>query len=361
MNADQKKTSIFTKVSDTNLLLAITIVVFLLMYTGAVVIQGGAFTKPKMFFDILNANAALIITSIGMSIVMISGGIDISVGGVVALVSMCCAVHLDKHGGSIFGSILIALGIGLAFGIVQGFLVAYLDIQPFIVSLAGMFFARGMTTIVNTDPFNVENAAFKAMMETKINVPGMGRVNSKGIYVPAYVEPGVIVAILLVILLFLVLRYTKTGRSFLCGRRKPAERPDARGQCKAHPFSFPSDLFGSGGDRRVCIFPARRQRCCIACDRNGDECDRVLHYRRDDAVGRCRQSGGYTVWGSVVKHDPEYRIKRRSGTGLVDGDHDRFDAVYLPGDPEYPDGTEEACIEIEQGFRSGFADLTDVI
>ncbi len=224
MNADQKKTSIFTKVSDTNLLLAITIVVFLLMYTGAVVIQGGAFTKPKMFFDILNANAALIITSIGMSIVMISGGIDISVGGVVALVSMCCAVHLDKHGGSIFGSILIALGIGLAFGIVQGFLVAYLDIQPFIVSLAGMFFARGMTTIVNTDPFNVENAAFKAMMETKINVPGMGRVNSKGIYVPAYVEPGVIVAILLVILLFLVLRYTKTGRSFYAvgGNRQSA-------------------------------------------------------------------------------------------------------------------------------------------
>ena len=214
MSTDKKKQSIFTKVSDTNLLLAITIAIFFLMYIGAIIFQGGGFTKPQMFFNILNANAALIITSCGMSIVMISGGIDISVGGVVALVSMCCAVHLDQHGGSVFGSMLIALGIGLAFGLVQGFLVAYLDIQPFIVSLAGMFFARGMTTIVNTVPFNVENAAFKALMDTRIYIPGMGTTNRKGIYVPAYVEPGVIVALILVALLFVVLRWTKTGRSF---------------------------------------------------------------------------------------------------------------------------------------------------
>ena len=214
MSTDKKKQSIFTKVSDTNLLLAITIVIFFLMYIGAIIFQGGGFSKPQMFFNILNANAALIITSCGMSIVMISGGIDISVGGVVALVSMCCAVHLDQHGGSVFGSMLIALGIGLAFGLVQGFLVAYLDIQPFIVSLAGMFFARGMTTIVNTVPFNVENAAFKALMDTRIYIPGMGTTNNKGIYVPAYVEPGVVVALVLVALLFVVLRWTKTGRSF---------------------------------------------------------------------------------------------------------------------------------------------------
>ncbi|MBO6300792.1 MAG: sugar ABC transporter permease YjfF [Lachnospiraceae bacterium] len=224
MSTEQKKESIFTKISDTNILLTITITVFLLMYIGAILLQGGAFTKPQMFFNILNANAALIITSVGMSIVMICGGIDISVGGVVALVSMCCAVHLDKHGGSVFTSVLIALGIGLAFGIVQGYLVAYLDIQPFIVSLAGMFFARGMTTIVNTAPFNVEHEKFKALMETRIIVPGMGSTTRKGVYVDATVEPGVIVAILLVILLFVVLRWTKTGRSFYAvgGNRQSA-------------------------------------------------------------------------------------------------------------------------------------------
>ena len=132
------------------------------MYIGAIIFQGEGFLKPQTFFNILNANAALIITSVGLSIVMICGGIDISVGGVVALVSMSCAVFLDFHNGSVLGAIAIALGIGLAFGLVQGFLVAYLDIQPFIVTLAGMFFARGMTTIVHTAPFNVENEEFVA-------------------------------------------------------------------------------------------------------------------------------------------------------------------------------------------------------
>jgi simple sugar transport system permease protein len=145
---------------------------------------------------------------------MITGGIDISVGGVVALVSMCCAVHLDYKGGSILGSVLIAIGIGVAYGLVQGFLVAYLEIQPFIVSLAGMFFARGMTTIVNTAPFNVANEEFNALKNARIYVPGMGTVNKKGIYVPAYVEIGVIVAILIVILMFVLLRWCKLGRNF---------------------------------------------------------------------------------------------------------------------------------------------------
>lgn len=210
----REKKTLGGRLNDSNLLLLITVVIFFVMYIGAVVIQGGGFTKPQMFFNILNANAALIITACGMSIVMISGGIDISVGGVVALVSMCCAVYLDYHDGSIVGSILIAIGIGLAYGLVQGFLVAYLDIQPFIVSLAGMFFARGMTTIVNTAPFNVADEEFTALKLTRINVPLMGTVNKKGIYVPAYVEIGVIVALVIVILLFVVLRWTRLGRSF---------------------------------------------------------------------------------------------------------------------------------------------------
>ena len=200
--------------TDTNLLLTITIIVFFVMYIGAILIQGKGFLKPQTFFNILNANAALIITSCGMSLVMITGGIDISVGGVAALVSMCCAVYLDFHDGNVFMAVIISLAIGLAFGIVQGFLVAYLDIQPFIVSLAGMFFARGMTTIVNTNPFNVMNEAFVAVKETRIVIPGFGSVNKLGNYVDAYVEIGVVVALLAVVILFCVLRWTKLGRSF---------------------------------------------------------------------------------------------------------------------------------------------------
>lgn len=200
--------------SDTNLLLSITIVVFVVMYFCAVVFLGSGFTKPQTFFNILNDNASLIILSCGMSIVMITGGIDISVGMVTALVCMSCAVHLDYKGGSVFSAMLIALFIGLAFGVVQGYLVAYLEIQPFIVSLAGMFFAKGMTTIVNSTQFNVEHEAFKALKGFRIYVPGMGSVNKLGNYVPAYIEPGVIVAILVVILLFVLLRWSKLGRAF---------------------------------------------------------------------------------------------------------------------------------------------------
>lgn len=201
-------------ISDTNLLLAITIIVFFVMYIGAIVFEGKGFLKPQTFFNILNANAALIILSCGMSLVMITGGIDISVGGIAALISMCCAVYLDFKGGNVFMAVIIALAIGLAFGIFQGALVAYLDIQPFIVTLAGMFFARGMTTIVNTKPFNVENEEFTALKMARIIVPGMGSVNKKGVYVNAYVEIGVIVALLAVVVMFCLLKWTKLGRSF---------------------------------------------------------------------------------------------------------------------------------------------------
>lgn len=213
-----------SNMSDTNLLLTITVVVFFAMYIGAILFQGKGFLKPQTFFNILNANASLIILSCGMSIVMITGGIDISVGGVTALVSMCCAVYLDYHQGNVFISMLIALAIGLAFGAVQGYLVAYLDIQPFIVTLAGMFFARGMTTIVNSAPFNVANEAFVALKETRVIVPGMGSVNKLGKYVNAYVEIGVVAALIIVIVLFCVLRWTKLGRSFYAvgGNRQSA-------------------------------------------------------------------------------------------------------------------------------------------
>lgn len=204
----------FKNLSDTNLLLTITVIVFFAMYIGAIVFQGKGFLKPQTFLNILNANAALIIVSCGMSLVMITGGIDISVGGVVGLITMCCAVNLDFQGGNIFTAALIAVGVGLAFGLVQGLLVAYLEIQPFIVTLAGMFFARGLTTIVNVKPFNVENPDFVALKDTRILIPGLGTINKAGKYVPAYIEIGVVVALLVVAILFVVLRWTKKGRHF---------------------------------------------------------------------------------------------------------------------------------------------------
>ena len=212
------------KLTDTNLLTMITVTVYILMYLYAIFGLGEGFRKPQTFFNMLNSNAALIILSCGMSLVMITGGIDISVGGVTALVSMSCAVYLDFHDGNVVTAILIALGIGLAFGIIQGFLISYLEIQPFIVTLAGMFFARGMTTIVNNKPFNVANPDFVALKETRIIVPFMGSVNKKGLYIDAYIEIGVVVALVVVAIMFFMLKWTKAGRSFYAigGNRQSA-------------------------------------------------------------------------------------------------------------------------------------------
>ena len=89
--SEKKKMGFFQKtknMTDTNLLLAITMIVFFAMYIGAMIFEGKGFLKAQTFLNMLNANAALIIASCGMSIVMITGSIDISVGGVAALVSM---------------------------------------------------------------------------------------------------------------------------------------------------------------------------------------------------------------------------------------------------------------------------------
>lgn len=200
--------------NDTKLLTSITIVIFVLMYVGAIIFQGGGFTKPQNLFNILNANATLIILATGMSIVMVSGSIDISVGGVAALVCMSCAVNIDYQGGNILTALLISIGIGLAFGVVQGALVAYLKIQPFIVTLAGMFFAKGMTTIVQEVPFNVADPDFIAIKDTRITIPLLGYYNKKGIYIDAYIEIGVVVALVIVAAMFIIMKKTRIGRSF---------------------------------------------------------------------------------------------------------------------------------------------------
>ena len=209
--------------TDTNLLLTITIVVFFVMYIGAIVFQGKGFLKPQTFFNILNANAALIILSCGMSLVMITGGIDISVGGVVALVSMSCAVYLDFGGGNVFVSMLLAVAIGLAFGIVQGFLVTYMGIQPFIVTLAGMFFGRGMTAIISTDMISIKNELFLKWANYRFYMP-FGSTNKKGKFIPAYIPPTVVIAIIVVLIIAVLLKYFKFGRKLYAigGNRQSA-------------------------------------------------------------------------------------------------------------------------------------------
>ena len=199
--------------SDTQLLLTITICIFFGLYILAMLVWGGGFLRPQQVFDMLNNNAALIIVACSLTIVMICGGIDISVGGVISLVVMACVVFRESTG-NLFVTILLALGIGLAFGLVQGFLIAKLEIQPFIVTLAGMFFARGMTTIISINPQKVTHEGFQALMNARIEIPWLGYVARNGNLIPARMEMGVVVALLIVVLVFIMLRKSRLGRNF---------------------------------------------------------------------------------------------------------------------------------------------------
>jgi len=210
--------------TDTNLLLTITICIFVLMYLAAMVIWGGGFRNPQQFVTMFNSNAWLIIIACGLTIVMIAGGIDISVGGVVALVTMACVLYLNSPGGNVFGSIGLALAIGLAFGFVQGFLVAYLEIQPFIVTLAGMFFARGMITILSVEPVKAKLEVFLVIKEFRMDIPYVGYYGKAGNFIPARVDPGALIALAVVLLVFVMLRWTRLGRDLYAvgGNRQSA-------------------------------------------------------------------------------------------------------------------------------------------
>ncbi len=199
--------------TDTQLLMSITIVIFVVMYLLAMIILQGGFLHPQQIFDMLNDNASLIIVSCGLTVVMIGAGIDISVGAVTSLVVMSCVMYLND-GGSIAGSVFLALCIGLAFGMMQGFLISYLDIQPFIVTLAGMFLARGMTTILSVNPQKVEHEGFAALRSIKIEINALGYTAPNGNFIPARMELGVVVALLCIVFIFILLKYIRLGRGF---------------------------------------------------------------------------------------------------------------------------------------------------
>ena len=204
-----------TKINGNNLLLLITIALFIVMYVaGCVIYADKGFTRLQTFLNILINNAGLICVTCGMTCVMLTGGIDISVGALIAMDCMILAYGIEVwHWGSPV-LMLLVLVIGIVFGLVQGFLIAYLDIQPFIVTMAGMFFARGMTAVICKEQVSIMSDKFFSWLSNfKIELPFGGYVNKKGIMQLPYLRITVIVALIVVVVIFLMLRYTRFGRS----------------------------------------------------------------------------------------------------------------------------------------------------
>lgn len=202
-----------TRLSNSNLLFMIAGIIFVLMYGFALISFPGSFRQFQTFFDLFNLNASLFIMTLGMCIVMIAGGIDISVGAVCGLVTMACAMLLESGMGNIWGALLLALGIGLAFGLMHGYLIAYLEIQPFIITLAGMFLAQGLLTTLHKDPINVTMPAFVALRNFIIEIPWLGTVNRLGVFIPCEIKLGVIVVVVLVLLYAILMKWSRFGRN----------------------------------------------------------------------------------------------------------------------------------------------------
>ncbi len=203
------------KINSNTLLLIITIALFFVMYlAGCVVYSAKGFTHLQTFLNVLINNAGLLCVTCGMTCVMLTGGIDISVGSLIALDCMFLAVGMERWGMSAPLLCVLVLVIGIVFGIVQGFCVGYLQIQPFIVTMAGMFFGRGMTAIISTDQVSISsNEWFVNLANTRIFLPFGAYTNNKGVLQVPYIRITVVVALIVLVAIFLMLRYTKFGRS----------------------------------------------------------------------------------------------------------------------------------------------------
>jgi simple sugar transport system permease protein len=115
--------------------------------------------------------------------------------------------------GSIGGAVLVALGIGIAFGLLQGYLIAYLEIQPFIITLSGLFLAQGLLTTLHKDPINVTMPAFVSLRDFNFVIQWLGTKNRLGVFIPCEIKPGVIVVVVLLVILATLMKWSRFGRN----------------------------------------------------------------------------------------------------------------------------------------------------
>lgn len=129
----------------TQLLLAFVLIITVITLT----ISSPFFLTWDNWRNILDQSALQIIIAIGMTFVICTGGIDLSVGAVTALGGVCMAVAV--HAGVPVGlAIVLGLIAGGVTGLINGWLIAYIDINPFIVTLGSMSVARGVALIITS-------------------------------------------------------------------------------------------------------------------------------------------------------------------------------------------------------------------
>ena len=156
----------------------------------------------QVVLNILIDNAFLLVVAVGMTFVILTGGIDLSVGAVVALSTMISAMLVAQQGWPPLLAIPAVLAVGSVLGLAMGCIIHFFEIQPFIVTLAGMFLARGLCYTISTDSIPISDPFYVTMATTAIPLSGGTSVTFS-----------VVIAVVVVLVAAYVLHYTRLGRN----------------------------------------------------------------------------------------------------------------------------------------------------
>lgn len=169
-----------------------TVVVFVLLF-----VLGGSlyrnFLSTLVLGNMLTDNAFIIIAAIGTTFVILSGGIDLSIGSMIGFVGVVMA-NLDAAGWHPLVSAAMMLAFGVAFGALQGLIVDFCEIQPFMVTLAGLFMLRGCCFMVNLDSVPIRHPFVEAFSDFRIPLPGGGSLTGGAIVMLAVLAAAVVLA-----------------------------------------------------------------------------------------------------------------------------------------------------------------------
>ena len=165
------------------------------------------FASVGVVRNLLVDNAFLAVAAIGATFVILSGAIDLSVGSVMAFTSILIASLVEKHGVHPIAAIAISLVVGGSFGLCQGVIIDVFRLPPFLVTLAGMFFARGMCFVISTDSIGIKHAFVGNVLNDQLSV--VLPLGERGASIPVTVD----IAIITIALGAIVLRATRFGRS----------------------------------------------------------------------------------------------------------------------------------------------------
>ncbi|WP_316897567.1 galactofuranose ABC transporter, permease protein YjfF [Pseudodesulfovibrio indicus] len=152
------------RLNQKNIPILATIAVFLIIYAIGGFMYSGFFSL-RVFVNLFIDNAFIGIIAIGMTFVIISGEIDLSVGSVVALVGVLLATLVHDHGMHPMLAIPICLALGAILGCAMGCLIHFFQLPSFLVTLVGMFLARGLAFLLSLNSIPIKHPFFESLVD----------------------------------------------------------------------------------------------------------------------------------------------------------------------------------------------------